>query len=283
MTNTTTAGPTLRAWARARKSAFGRWLFARTVSRRAPYFGTIKPQVPRSRAQILSRVDEKTPRRRKSHRHRARARHGQSLRARRRHVHRGHHSRRHALDSARHDHRISREGRDRRHWPPRGSTRPNGPGPKTSACRSRSPTPRQGSRARGHQHVRVAETKPSEGPGSRPPLLYASGQTSRRKKRRLVRDVRPLPCAASLARALRKILPATRSLATGQHAADFPGSVGCHGLDPPRRMELRVDAAARVADGRAVRTPVHPPARLQPRLVLRKLPAPTAGWAPASA
>ena len=43
MTNTTTAGPTLRAWARARKSAFGRWWFARAVSRRAPYFGTIKP------------------------------------------------------------------------------------------------------------------------------------------------------------------------------------------------------------------------------------------------
>ena len=44
MTTTTTAGPTLRAWARARKSAFGRWWFARAVSRRAPYFGTIKPR-----------------------------------------------------------------------------------------------------------------------------------------------------------------------------------------------------------------------------------------------
>src|SRR6478735_7662400 len=44
MTNTTTAGRTLRAWARARKSAFGRWWFARTVARRAPYFGTIRPR-----------------------------------------------------------------------------------------------------------------------------------------------------------------------------------------------------------------------------------------------
>ena len=42
--DTTSAGPTLRAWLRARGSAFGRWLFARTVSRRAPYFGTIKPR-----------------------------------------------------------------------------------------------------------------------------------------------------------------------------------------------------------------------------------------------
>jgi acyl-coenzyme A thioesterase PaaI-like protein len=44
MTDTTIAGPTLRAWARARRSAFGRWLFARAVSKRAPYFGTIKPK-----------------------------------------------------------------------------------------------------------------------------------------------------------------------------------------------------------------------------------------------
>src|SRR5882672_386959 len=44
MTNTTTAGPTLRAWARLQSSAFGRWMFGRTVARRAPYFGTIKPK-----------------------------------------------------------------------------------------------------------------------------------------------------------------------------------------------------------------------------------------------
>jgi acyl-coenzyme A thioesterase PaaI-like protein len=44
MTDTTTAGPTLRAWMRAQRSSFGRWLFARTVSKRAPYFGTIKPR-----------------------------------------------------------------------------------------------------------------------------------------------------------------------------------------------------------------------------------------------
>jgi acyl-coenzyme A thioesterase PaaI-like protein len=42
--DTTSAGPTLRAWERMRKSSFGRWLFARTVSKRAPYFGTIKPR-----------------------------------------------------------------------------------------------------------------------------------------------------------------------------------------------------------------------------------------------
>jgi acyl-coenzyme A thioesterase PaaI-like protein len=43
-TDTTSAGPTLRAWIRAHRTAFGRWLFARTVSKRAPYFGTIKPR-----------------------------------------------------------------------------------------------------------------------------------------------------------------------------------------------------------------------------------------------
>jgi acyl-coenzyme A thioesterase PaaI-like protein len=44
LTDMTTAGPTLRAWIRVHKSTIGRWLFARTVSRRAPYFGTIKPK-----------------------------------------------------------------------------------------------------------------------------------------------------------------------------------------------------------------------------------------------
>jgi acyl-coenzyme A thioesterase PaaI-like protein len=43
-TDTTAAGPTLRAWVRLQRSAFGRWLFARTVCRRAPYFGTIRPR-----------------------------------------------------------------------------------------------------------------------------------------------------------------------------------------------------------------------------------------------
>lgn len=42
--DTTSIGPTLRAWMRMRRSAFGRWMFARTVSKRAPYFGTIKPR-----------------------------------------------------------------------------------------------------------------------------------------------------------------------------------------------------------------------------------------------
>jgi acyl-coenzyme A thioesterase PaaI-like protein len=44
LTDTTSAGPTLRAWIRVRKSTVGRWLFARTGARRAPYFGTIKPK-----------------------------------------------------------------------------------------------------------------------------------------------------------------------------------------------------------------------------------------------
>jgi acyl-coenzyme A thioesterase PaaI-like protein len=43
MTDTTTAGPTLRAWISMGRTRFGRWMFARTVARRAPYFGTIKP------------------------------------------------------------------------------------------------------------------------------------------------------------------------------------------------------------------------------------------------
>src|SRR4051812_33338880 len=43
-TDTTSVGPTLRAWIRAQRSSFGRWLFARAVSRRAPYFATIKPK-----------------------------------------------------------------------------------------------------------------------------------------------------------------------------------------------------------------------------------------------
>lgn len=42
--DTTEVGPTLRAWLRAQRSTFGRWLFARTVSKRAPYFGTIRPR-----------------------------------------------------------------------------------------------------------------------------------------------------------------------------------------------------------------------------------------------
>jgi acyl-coenzyme A thioesterase PaaI-like protein len=42
--DTTSVGPTLRAWLRMQRTAFGRWLFARTVTKRAPYFGTIKPR-----------------------------------------------------------------------------------------------------------------------------------------------------------------------------------------------------------------------------------------------
>jgi acyl-coenzyme A thioesterase PaaI-like protein len=43
MTDATPIGPTLKAWHRFGASRFGRWLFARTVCRRAPYFATIRP------------------------------------------------------------------------------------------------------------------------------------------------------------------------------------------------------------------------------------------------
>jgi acyl-coenzyme A thioesterase PaaI-like protein len=36
-------GPTLRAWQQLSPSRFGRWLFNRKVSRRAPYFKSIRP------------------------------------------------------------------------------------------------------------------------------------------------------------------------------------------------------------------------------------------------
>jgi len=44
MTDATPIGPTLKAWNKLRSSRFGRWLFARTVCRRAPYFATIRPR-----------------------------------------------------------------------------------------------------------------------------------------------------------------------------------------------------------------------------------------------
>jgi acyl-coenzyme A thioesterase PaaI-like protein len=44
MTHTNAVGPTLRIWQKWSGSGFGRWLFARTVARRAPYFGTIRPR-----------------------------------------------------------------------------------------------------------------------------------------------------------------------------------------------------------------------------------------------
>ena len=37
-------GPVLLSWQRASGSSFGRWYFARSVCRRAPYFGTIRPR-----------------------------------------------------------------------------------------------------------------------------------------------------------------------------------------------------------------------------------------------
>jgi acyl-coenzyme A thioesterase PaaI-like protein len=43
-TGVTSIGPVLRSWRRWSTSSLGRWLFARTVCRRAPYFGTIQPR-----------------------------------------------------------------------------------------------------------------------------------------------------------------------------------------------------------------------------------------------
>lgn len=40
---TTSVGSVLSSWQRASGSRLGRWLFARAVCRRAPYFGTIRP------------------------------------------------------------------------------------------------------------------------------------------------------------------------------------------------------------------------------------------------
>jgi acyl-coenzyme A thioesterase PaaI-like protein len=44
MTDSTSMGPTLRAWHKHSASRLGRWLFARMVCRRAPYFATIRPR-----------------------------------------------------------------------------------------------------------------------------------------------------------------------------------------------------------------------------------------------
>ena len=44
MTHANAVGPTLHSWQKWSGSRFGRWLFARSVSRRAPYFGTLKPE-----------------------------------------------------------------------------------------------------------------------------------------------------------------------------------------------------------------------------------------------
>jgi acyl-coenzyme A thioesterase PaaI-like protein len=44
MTHTSAVGPVLRSWQKLAGSRLGRWLFARAVTRRAPYFATIKPR-----------------------------------------------------------------------------------------------------------------------------------------------------------------------------------------------------------------------------------------------
>ena len=43
MTETTATNPTLADWQKRSMSRFGRWMFTRTVCRRAPYFASIKP------------------------------------------------------------------------------------------------------------------------------------------------------------------------------------------------------------------------------------------------
>jgi acyl-coenzyme A thioesterase PaaI-like protein len=43
-THTSAAGPMLRDWQRLSASRWGRWLFARELSRRSPYLRTIRPQ-----------------------------------------------------------------------------------------------------------------------------------------------------------------------------------------------------------------------------------------------
>jgi acyl-coenzyme A thioesterase PaaI-like protein len=44
MTHTNAVGPWLRAWQKRSGSRLGRWLFARKVSRRAPYVRSLKPR-----------------------------------------------------------------------------------------------------------------------------------------------------------------------------------------------------------------------------------------------
>jgi acyl-coenzyme A thioesterase PaaI-like protein len=44
MTDPVERGATLRAWQKYAGSSFGRWLFARVVCRRAPYFATLRPR-----------------------------------------------------------------------------------------------------------------------------------------------------------------------------------------------------------------------------------------------
>ena len=44
MTDISATNPTLQAWHKRSASRLGRWLFARMVCRRAPYFATIRPR-----------------------------------------------------------------------------------------------------------------------------------------------------------------------------------------------------------------------------------------------
>ena len=45
LSETAPSSAVLGHWRRASRTALGRWLFARMVCRRAPYFGTIKPRI----------------------------------------------------------------------------------------------------------------------------------------------------------------------------------------------------------------------------------------------
>jgi acyl-coenzyme A thioesterase PaaI-like protein len=44
LSGTAATSPVLRRWQRMSRSAIGRWMFARAVCRRAPYFATISPR-----------------------------------------------------------------------------------------------------------------------------------------------------------------------------------------------------------------------------------------------
>src|SRR6185295_5994607 len=81
------------------------------------------------------------------------------------------------------------------------------------------------------------------------------------------------------ARTLRPGFPLASAVAAREHADPVPRVVERDGVELPRRLELRLDAAARIADVGAVRAAVHHPARLQPRVLLREYARQSlAGW-----
>src|SRR6185437_16249341 len=77
---------------------------------------------------------------------------------------------------------------------------------------------------------------------------------------------RPAPCR------LRQAIAALRDMAADEHATCVRFLVAADGLEPAHGLELWLDAAAGAADRWAVCAPVHHPARLRARLVLRQQP-----------